>query len=69
MVDNADINNKIREEIRDYNKFFGDYEQIKRYRLIADEWTVLNGMLSPTLKVKRAAIEKRYAGAIEKLFD
>jgi long-chain acyl-CoA synthetase len=69
MIDNADVNKKIREEIKDYNKFFGDYEQIKRYRLIADEWIVLNGMLSPTLKVKRAVISKQYAEVIEKLFD
>jgi long-chain acyl-CoA synthetase len=69
MIDSADVNKKIREEIRDFNRFFGDYEQIKRYQLIADEWTVLNGMLSPTLKVKRNAISKRYAGVIEKLFN
>jgi long-chain acyl-CoA synthetase len=69
MINNAEVIKKIREEIRDYNRFFGDYEQIKRYQLIADEWTVANGILSPTLKVKRKIIAERYAGIIEKLFD
>jgi long-chain acyl-CoA synthetase len=69
MIDNVDVNKKIRDEIKIYNNFFGDYEQIKRYKLIADEWTVGNGMLSPTLKVKRKIITKRYANVIEKLFD
>jgi long-chain acyl-CoA synthetase len=69
MINNAEVNKKIREEIKDYNRFFGDYEQIKRYQLIADEWTVANGILSPTLKVKRKIIAERYAGVIEKLFD
>jgi long-chain acyl-CoA synthetase len=69
MINNVEVIKKIREEIMVYNRIFGDYEQIKRYHLIADEWTVINGMLSPTLKVKRNAISKRYAGVIEKLFD
>jgi long-chain acyl-CoA synthetase len=69
MIDNPDINTKIREEIKDYNSFFGDHEQIKRYKLIADEWTVGNGALSPTLKIKRKIISARYADVIEKLFD
>ncbi|MDR1595153.1 MAG: long-chain fatty acid--CoA ligase [Prevotellaceae bacterium] len=69
MINNADVNKKIREEVANYNRFFGDYEHIKRYQLIADEWTVANGILSPTLKVKRKIIAERYAGVIEKLFD
>jgi long-chain acyl-CoA synthetase len=69
MIINDDVHKIIREEIRNYNSFFGDYEQIKRYQLIADEWTVGNGVLSPTLKIKRKIIAERYAGVIEKLFD
>ncbi|MDR0385350.1 MAG: long-chain fatty acid--CoA ligase [Prevotellaceae bacterium] len=69
MIDSVDVNTKIREEIKDRNRFFGDHEQVKRYRLISDEWTVGNGMLSPTLKVKRKAVSARYAEVIEKLFD
>jgi long-chain acyl-CoA synthetase len=69
MIDNVYVNQTIREEIKNFNRFFGDYEQIKRYRLIADEWTVANGILSPTLKVKRKTVAERYADVIEKLFD
>jgi long-chain acyl-CoA synthetase len=68
MIDNVEVNNKIREEIKRCNSFFGNYEQIIRYQLIADEWTVGNGILSPTLKIKRTVIAARYAGVIEKLF-
>jgi long-chain acyl-CoA synthetase len=69
MIENTEVNKKIREEIKNYNSFFGDYEQVKRYQLLADEWTVGNGILSPTLKVKRKVIAERYADCIEKLFD
>jgi len=69
MVDNGAVNKKIREEIKDYNRFFGDYEQIKRYQLIADEWTVANGILSPTLKIKRKVIAERYADVIQRITE
>jgi long-chain acyl-CoA synthetase len=69
MINNPYVNKKIREEIKVCNSFFGDHEQIKCYQLIADEWTVGNKALSPTLKVKRKIISERYAEVIEKLFD
>jgi long-chain acyl-CoA synthetase len=36
------------------------HEQLERLVVVSEEWTVENGMLTPTLKVKRAAIEGRY---------
>lgn len=57
------------EEVKKYNHNFGDYEQVKRWILLPDEWTQPNGMLSPTLKIKRNVIEERYKEQIEKLFS
>jgi long-chain acyl-CoA synthetase len=54
--------------VKKYNQFFGDFEQVKRYQLVADEWTQPGGFLSPTLKIKRNVIEAHYADKIEKLF-
>jgi long-chain acyl-CoA synthetase len=68
MIEDPKVNARIREELARFNKGFGDYEQVRRYRLIADEWSVANEMLSPTLKVRRKAVVERYAEAIEKLF-
>ena len=55
--------------VKKYNQNFGDYEQVKRYQLVAEEWTPQNGFLSPTLKLKRNVIEANYAERIEKLFS
>jgi long-chain acyl-CoA synthetase len=68
MIEHVEVNREIREEIKHFNNFFGDYEQVKRYQLIADEWNVNNGILSPTLKIKRKVVANRYADIIEKLF-
>lgn len=51
-----------------YNKLFGNTEQIKRYILVNDEWTVANGCLTPTLKIKRPVVTERCKEIIENLF-
>lgn len=68
MLKQAEIVELYRKEIDKYNKFFGDYEQVKRYILMSDEWTQQNSALSPTLKVKRNVISERYKDEIEQLF-
>jgi long-chain acyl-CoA synthetase len=60
---------RFQEEVKRYNQLFGDYEQIKRYQIVPDEWTVATGFLSPTLKIKRKVIETYYAGKIEQMFS
>lgn len=69
MIENPKVMKAFREEVSKYNESFGDYEQIKRFQLLADEWTQPNGALSPTLKIKRNVINERYKDRIEKLFQ
>ncbi len=45
------------------------YEQVKRFVVLEDELTVENGLLTPTLKVKRRAVAVRYAREIASLYD
>ena len=51
-----------------YNKGLGSAEQIKRFKVINDEWTTANGCLTPTMKVKRSVIQQRCKGYIDELF-
>ncbi|MDD3322709.1 MAG: long-chain fatty acid--CoA ligase [Paludibacter sp.] len=69
MILQPEVTKRFQEEIKQYNKYFGDTEQIKRYQLVAEDWTGAIGFLSPTLKIKRNVIEKHYAEKIEKLFS
>ena len=56
-------------EVQDLNKGLGETEKIKKHVLIADEWSVGNGLITPTLKVKRRAITNKYKDVIEKMFN
>ena len=55
-------------EVQDLNKGLGETEKIKKHVLLADEWSVGNGLLTPTLKVKRRKIAVKYKDVIEKMF-
>jgi long-chain acyl-CoA synthetase len=41
---------------------------IKRFKLISDEVTIDNGMLTPTLKIKRSAVRTRYKDVIAGMY-
>ena len=47
---------------------FARYEMPKKVLVLADEFTIDNGMLTPTLKVKRKVVEKTYGEEIEELY-
>jgi long-chain acyl-CoA synthetase len=42
--------------------------QVKRFAFVEGEWTQINGMLTPTLKVKRRMISELHASEIETLY-
>lgn len=68
MLNNQDVKTRLANEIKRINSFFGDTEKIKRYCFIEDSWTVANGILTPTLKVKRSVVKEKYSSLINKLF-
>lgn len=68
MIKHPRVRSRIGEEIKKYNAQFGDTEKIKKFDLVADEWTVANGLLTPTLKIKREKVAARYKEEIEALF-
>ena len=60
--------NKIQEELNDCNSHFGKWEQIKRFELTPDVWSIDGGHLTPTMKMKRAVIKKIYEDLYDKIY-
>ena len=68
-TDNKNIKNyEIQEEIETINKNFSKIEKIKKYFIINEQFTIDNGMLTPTLKLKRYKIIQKYKNQFEKLY-
>ncbi len=68
LVNNVDIRKMIEERINDYQKGLASYEQIKRFVLLPKAFTVENGELTNTLKIRRPVINKRYAPLIDAMY-
>ncbi len=50
------------------NADLAHFETMKRFRLVAEEWSVEGGELTPSLKLKRRVIQARYAGEIAAIY-
>ena len=65
-------NEKNKEDIEIYieklNKNLSLIEKVKKFKLIREEFTIENGMLTPTLKLKRKKILEKYKNDLEKLY-
>ena len=59
---------KIRKVLDEYNKNLAPHEQIKQFRLVTDEWTPNNGLLSPTLKLRRNQLMDKYKGLVADIY-
>ena len=69
IVCDKEINKeKIKPVIENINNNLTLIEKIKKFILIHDEFTIDNGMLTPTLKLKRKVIIKNYLKQIENLY-
>lgn len=68
MVALPRIKQRLLKVIDKYNTEFGSTEQIKKIEIMNCEWSTASGELTPTLKLKRSFIAKKYQTRIEKLF-
>lgn len=68
MIKNKDVIIRYRKEIDMYNATLGDYEQIKKFELIAKEWTIESGEMTASLKPRRSRIMQNYAELVNKIY-
>jgi long-chain acyl-CoA synthetase len=59
---------RIQKEIDEFNKKFGKWEQIKKFELTPETWSIELGLLTPTMKMKRKIIKARYQSLIDKIY-
>jgi len=69
MIRLTRVINRIEEEIHEINQHFGHHEQIKKWEIISEKWTVDSGELSPTLKLRRRFLTDKYGMLIEKMYE
>ncbi len=69
LIQNRAVIERIQQEVNSMNKQLGLSEQIKRFRLVHEEWSPLSGELSPTLKLKRKFLLEKYSDIIMDIYS
>jgi long-chain acyl-CoA synthetase len=69
IIQNPEVIKRIQQEIDTVNVKFGNWEKIKKFELTPDLWTVPDGHLTPTMKLKRKIVMEKYINLYNKIYD
>ena len=69
LIINEKVLAEITKAVNFCNNSFGSWEQIKRFELTPDEWTIDGGHLTPTMKMKREVIKRVYQDLYDKIYS
>lgn len=62
------VKERIQEEVEFYNQKFGKWERVKTIELTPETWSIDEGHLTPTMKLKRRVIKEKYSDLYNKLY-
>jgi len=66
---NPAVKSRIEKEIENMNQHLGKWEQIKKIELTPKIWTIDDGLLTPTLKLKRKAIKAEFQDLYDRMYQ
>lgn len=58
----------FRDLIESFNKYFNHVEQVKKFELLPNEWSIDSGEMTPKLSLKRKIIMEKYKDAIDRIY-
>ena len=65
----SELNVKLQDLLKQINPDLDQHERLQRMVVLQDQWTIENGIMTPTLKVKRNVVEDKYASQQETWFN
>jgi long-chain acyl-CoA synthetase len=65
----GELHTELKNMLRDINGSLDAHEKLCKIVVLKEQWLVENNLLTPSLKIRRNEIEKRYAAFYEKWFD
>lgn len=66
---NTDVISLIQQEVDKYNRHFSHWEQVKKFALLTDLFTIDTGELTPTMKMKRSFIKEKFKKEIDAIYE
>ena len=68
LCQNETLIEAIQADITEHNQNFGKWEQIKKFELTPNVWSIEDGHLTPTMKVKRKVVKEKYKALSDKIY-
>jgi long-chain acyl-CoA synthetase len=68
LIHDPKVNHLFKDLVENFNKYFNHVEQIKKFELLPNEWSVETGEMTPKLSLKRKVIMEKYRDAIERIY-
>jgi len=68
LIDDPKVKEQLRAEVDKFTAEFKGFEDIKKICIVSEDFTVENGMMTPSMKVKRRIVMERYGDKIEALY-
>lgn len=69
LTTDKDVHKLLRSELDKYNPIFAAHEQVKKFRVVAKEWTIEGGELTATMKLKRKKIMEKYGDLVREIYE
>ncbi|RFN57842.1 AMP-dependent synthetase/ligase [Marixanthomonas ophiurae] len=69
IIKNEKVIKRIQKEVDFYNERYGKWERVKRFELTPDVWSIEEGHLTPTMKMKRKVIQNKYQDLYDKIYE
>ncbi len=68
LLNHPKVSNLFKELVESFNKFFNHVEQVKKFELLPNEWSVDTGEMTPKLSLKRKVVMEKYRDAIDRIY-
>ena len=68
MIRHPRVQEHYKSIVEKFNPQFNHVEQVKKFELLPQEWTINGGELTPTLKLKRKVIMEKYGATVERIY-
>jgi long-chain acyl-CoA synthetase len=69
MIKHPQVLEMYKDLVESFNKYFNHVEQVKRFELLFNEWSVDTGEMTPKLSLKRKVIMEKYKDSIERIYS
>jgi len=68
LITNQKVLDMYRDLVETFNKYFNHVEQIKKFELLPNEWSVESGEMTPKMSIKRKVVMEKFRDAVERIY-